>query len=79
MDKYVEIKRTQTVRIPIYGSAHWTDARNLLRDGLLFADDDILNYDDISVEDEDYHGYQDEYKVVDNGVVKAVKGDETGI
>lgn len=73
MDRYVEIKRTQTVRIPIYGSAHWTDARNLLRNGVLFLDDDILNYDDIEVVDEDYHGYEMEYSVVENGCIKAMK------
>ena len=75
MDRYVEIKRTQTIRIPIQENAHWTDARNLLRDGILFTDNDILDYDIIEVIDEDYHGYQDEYKVVDNGVIKAILND----
>ena len=74
MDKYVEIKRTQTIRIPIQENAHWTDARNLLRSGILFMDDDILDYDLIEVVDEDYHGYSDEYMVVDYGTIKAKKG-----
>lgn len=71
MKRYIEIKRTQTVRIPIMESATWIEARNILRTEQLFDVDNILDFDKEVVVDEDYSGYNQKYKIVDENQIKA--------